>query len=46
MGYMGYTPTKLRDLNPSSIDQDIVLKGLVVRATPVVPDTREGEQAM
>ena len=33
--------TNLRDLNPSDMDKLISIKGLVIRATPVIPDMRQ-----
>lgn len=33
--------TNLRDLNPSDMDKLIAIKGLVIRATPVIPDMKE-----
>lgn len=32
----------LRDLNPKDIDTIVSVKGLVIRATPVIPDMKEG----
>lgn len=31
-------PTNMRDLNPSDVDKLVSIKGLVIRATPVIPD--------
>ncbi|KAH6691288.1 MCM2/3/5 family protein [Plectosphaerella plurivora] len=33
--------TNLRDLNPSEMDRMICIKGLVIRATPVIPDMKD-----
>ncbi|KAL2016539.1 hypothetical protein VTK56DRAFT_3433 [Thermocarpiscus australiensis] len=33
--------TNLRDLNPSDMDKLITVKGLVIRATPVIPDMKQ-----
>lgn len=33
--------TNLRDLNPSDMDKLVAIKGLVIRATPVIPDMKE-----
>ncbi|KAI0125677.1 MCM2/3/5 family protein [Xylariales sp. AK1849] len=33
--------TNLRDLNPSDMDKLICVKGLVIRATPVIPDMNQ-----
>ena len=33
--------TNLRDLNPSDMDKLISIKGLVIRATPVIPDMKQ-----
>lgn len=33
--------TNLRDLNPSDMDKLVSVKGLVIRATPVIPDMKE-----
>ncbi|KAF7558323.1 hypothetical protein G7046_g5838 [Stylonectria norvegica] len=33
--------TNLRELNPSDMDRMICIKGLVIRATPVIPDMKE-----
>lgn len=33
--------TNLRDLNPSDMDKLISVKGLVIRATPVIPDMKD-----
>ncbi|KXJ96019.1 MCM2/3/5 family-domain-containing protein [Microdochium bolleyi] len=34
-------PTNMRDLNPSDMDKLVCVKGLVIRATPVIPDMRQ-----
>ncbi|KKA26739.1 hypothetical protein TD95_000889 [Thielaviopsis punctulata] len=34
------TITNMRSLNPSDIDKMITIKGLVIRATPVIPDMK------
>lgn len=33
--------TNLRDLNPSDMDRLVCVKGLVIRATPVIPDMKD-----
>ncbi|KAF4123986.1 DNA replication licensing factor MCM4 [Geosmithia morbida] len=35
------TTTNMRDLDPSDVDQLVSIKGLVIRATPVIPDMRD-----
>jgi DNA replication licensing factor MCM4 len=42
---LGYNAINMRDLNPSSTDQIITVKGLVIRATPIIPDMREGKKS-
>lgn len=32
----------MRDLNPSDTDKLVAIKGLVIRATPIIPDMSEG----
>lgn len=34
--------TSMRDLNPEDIDQLIAIRGMVIRTTPIIPDTKEG----
>lgn len=36
----GLTAVNMRDLNPSDTDKLISIKGLVIRATPVIPDMK------
>ncbi|CAG7850423.1 DNA replication licensing factor MCM4; AltName: Full=Cell division control protein 54 [Serendipita indica DSM 11827] len=36
----GSEPCNMRDLNPSDTDKLITIKGLVIRATPVIPDMK------
>lgn len=33
----------MRDLNPSDTDKLVAIKGLVIRATPIIPDMSEGK---
>ncbi|KAI6785829.1 DNA replication licensing factor-like protein [Emericellopsis cladophorae] len=33
--------TNLRDLNPSDVDKLVCIKGMVIRATPVIPDMKD-----
>ncbi|KAF9077779.1 MCM-domain-containing protein [Rhodocollybia butyracea] len=37
---LGLSPVNMRDLNPSDTDKLICIKGLVIRATPVIPDMK------
>ncbi|PWN48641.1 putative replication licensing factor MCM4 [Violaceomyces palustris] len=37
----GAEPTNMRDLNPSDIDKLVTVKGLVIRATPIIPDMKQ-----
>ena len=39
---LGYECGNMRDLNPAQTDQVVVVKGLVIRATSIIPDMREG----
>ena len=36
----GFTPLNMRDLNPSDTDKLVCIKGLVIRATPIIPDMK------
>ncbi|KAJ3477536.1 hypothetical protein NLI96_g10401 [Meripilus lineatus] len=36
----GIPPINLRDLNPTDTDKLVCIKGLVIRATPVIPDMK------
>ncbi|KIK52094.1 hypothetical protein GYMLUDRAFT_374163 [Collybiopsis luxurians FD-317 M1] len=37
---LGLDPINMRDLNPSDTDKLVCIKGLVIRATPVIPDMK------
>ncbi|KAF5385715.1 hypothetical protein D9757_005484 [Collybiopsis confluens] len=37
---MGLSPINMRELNPSDTDKLVCIKGLVIRATPVIPDMK------
>ncbi|KAJ3921144.1 cell division control protein 54 [Lentinula edodes] len=37
---LGVTPINMRELNPSDTDKLVCIKGLVIRATPVIPDMK------
>ncbi|KAG5642091.1 hypothetical protein DXG03_003615 [Asterophora parasitica] len=36
----GLTPVNMRELNPTDTDKLVAIKGLVIRATPVIPDMK------
>ncbi|TFK32059.1 cell division control protein 54 [Crucibulum laeve] len=36
----GLPPVNMRDLNPTDTDKLVTIKGLVIRATPVIPDMK------
>lgn len=36
----GLTPVNMRELNPTDTDKLVSIKGLVIRATPVIPDMK------
>ncbi|KAJ2993813.1 hypothetical protein HDV02_002056 [Globomyces sp. JEL0801] len=36
------TVVNLRELNPSDIDQLVTIKGLMIRASPIIPDLKQG----
>ncbi|BGP28218.1 MCM DNA helicase complex subunit [Rhodotorula toruloides] len=38
--YAGETKVNMRDLNPQDIDKIVCIKGLVIRATPIIPDMK------
>lgn len=38
--YAGETRVNMRDLNPQDIDKIVCIKGLVIRATPIIPDMK------
>ncbi|GAA5947683.1 hypothetical protein JCM3765_001031 [Sporobolomyces pararoseus] len=38
--YAGETRANMRDLNPQDIDKIVCIKGLVIRATPIIPDMK------
>lgn len=40
---MGFPAGNMRDLNPSQTDHLITIKGLVIRATPIIPDMTQGK---
>jgi len=37
----GERKTNMRDLNPSDIDKIVSIRGLVIRATPIIPDMKK-----
>ena len=37
----GADPTNMRDLNPSDIDKLVTVRGLVIRATPIIPEMKQ-----
>lgn len=34
----------MRDLGPADIDKLVTIKGLIIRATPIIPDMKTGQQ--
>ncbi|GAA5872937.1 hypothetical protein JCM1840_005892 [Sporobolomyces johnsonii] len=38
--YAGETKVNMRELNPQDIDKIVCIKGLVIRATPIIPDMK------
>ncbi|GAA5881315.1 hypothetical protein JCM16303_000125 [Sporobolomyces ruberrimus] len=38
--YAGETRVNMRNLNPQDIDKIVCIKGLVIRATPIIPDMK------
>ncbi|KAN0063204.1 MCM DNA helicase complex subunit [Thecaphora frezii] len=37
----GAEPTNMRELNPSDIDKLVTVRGLVIRATPIIPEMKQ-----
>ena len=35
---------RMRDLNPSDVDQLVCVRGMVTRVTPIIPDLKQARQ--